>query len=387
MKKKVLHILIRGYVEEYSYQENLLSQKHSELGYDVYFVTGQLYLDKNKRKALHPVGEYTNKYGVKVSVLPSATTSNLKAIFMDQTIGLYEKISEISPDIIFMHNFPYKDVRHIVKYAKLHPEVKVFADCHTDYYNSAYNTMYGKLKSFFARYHGHELEPVTKTFWGTTPWRVDFMRDIYKLPVQKLDLLIMGADERNIEGVNKIEVRSKIRKSYGIPENAFVIVTGGKIDKRKKQDLLMEAVSRLKDKNVWLIIFGTPTDEMQPIVDRYKECSNIIMPGWMDAEGKFPLFFASDMACFPGTHSVLWEEAVACGLPAIYQYWEGMAHVNYNGNALLLKNINVELLAETINSLCFTEKYYDMLQKAQMASPNFFLKQLAYKAIGETPIN
>lgn len=383
MGKKLIHIVLRDYHDDYSYQENLLSQKHRELGYEVMVITTQRYNDKNKHKAFHDVGDFTNQYGVYVSVLPNKARNNITSIFIDESIGLYDKIASFNPDIIFVHNFVYRDIRHIIRYAKKYPSVKVYADCHTDYYNSAYNTLYGRTKSLIARIRGYQLNKVAIKIWGTTPWRVEFLRKVYKLPVDKTDLLILGADEQHIENVDRDGARKTVRLKYDIPEDAFLVITGGKIDKRKQQNLLMEAVKRLQDSNVWLLIFGTPTDEMKPLIAQYDGVKNIVMPGWMSADEVYSLFFASDLAFFPGTHSVLWEQAVACSVPIVVKHWHGMEHVSVNGNAILMDDVTVDSIESVLNSLVFTEQYRLMCSKAKECAPSFFLRQIALRAIGE----
>ena len=383
MAKKVLHIVLRDYHDEYSYQENLLSQKHKELGYDVSVITSQLYVNKEKKVAFHEVKKYRNDFGILVNILQCNVRSNIKAVFFDQTVGLYQAIEEVAPEIIFMHNFAYRDVRHVVKYVQTHSNVRLYADCHTDYYNSNYHSFAGRLKALFARRQGHILNKVAIKFWGTTPWRSEFMRDVYKLPQDKIETLIMGADESQILNKDKFAIRNDVRKKYKIPFDAFVVVSGGKIDKRKQQNLLLEAVSKMEDQNVWLILFGTPTDEMKPVVEQYSNCKNIIMPGWMTADETYPLFFASDLAFFPGTHSVLWEQSVASSLPLVVKRWAGMEHVKVNDNAILLEEVNFETVKSTIQELLFTEKYQAMKAGAEKCASQFFLKEIALKAIEE----
>jgi glycosyltransferase involved in cell wall biosynthesis len=383
MRKKVVHVVLRDYIDTNSYQEQTLSRKHQELGYEVSVITSQLYRDKNKKRAFHKVEEFKNKYGVTVTILPCKARNNFTGLFQDQVIGLYDKLCQIKPDIIFVHNFPYRDMRHIVRYVKNNPNVKVYADCHTDYYNSHYNSLQGKLRALFAKRQGHILNKVAIKFWGTTPWRVDFLKNVYKLPSEKIDLLISGADETHIININREATKEAIRAKYGIPKDAFLVITGGKLDKRKQQDLLMEAVKQLGGTDVWLIAFGTPSDDMVSVFQQYEGIKNIVMAGWVASEDTYSLFMASDLAFFPGTHSVLWEEAVACSIPLVVKLWSGMSYVNANGNALLLDNVSVETIKNTIVSLNRTDEYNNMLHCAKEVANKFYLKDIAYKAIGE----
>ena len=114
---------------------------------------------------------------------------------------------------------------------------------------------------------------------------------------------------------------------------------------------------------------------------RYKNIENIVMPGWINGTDSYDLFLASDLAVFPGTHSVLWEQAVACGIPGIFQYWEGMAHIKVNENAVLLNNVNVETLTKAI--LSSIERYSIMKSDAEKIASQFYLGELAKKSIGQ----
>lgn len=378
---KIAHIAIsEKYVEGMSYQENLLSSKHKELGHDVYVITSQLYFDRTGKKIVEP-REYTNKEGIKVSILPCSTKIYSLHIFIKKVRGLYKKLCDISPDIIFLHGVNVKDNYTVVKYVKNHSGVRLFADNHNDYYNCPVTSLKSKIRLIFQKRYAQSLIPFTQRFWGTIPWRNDYLHNVYGIPKDKIDLLVMGANENYIVGKNKDEVRKKIRGKYNIPLDAFLIVTGGALDKRKRQDLLLEAVKNIQDNNICLLVFGTPTKEMEPVFAKYRGIKNIYMIGWVNSDDVYDIFIASDLAFFPGTHSVLWEQSVACSLPGVFKSTEGMRHVNVDGNAVLLDEVTVATITDTIISLNNTEKYSIMLEKAQKVADSFFLKDIAIKSI------
>lgn len=381
--KKLLHICVfERYVEDASYQENLLAACHKELGFDVYIIASQTSADNKKRECLNRAGHYINSKGIDVTILANNEHNVHLARFFDHCIGLYEKISEISPDIIFVHNFTTKDVRHIVRYAKEHPKVKVFTDCHSDYYNNPVRTLKQKINHFQRGLYGRSLCKVSKIMWGTTPWRVQYLQDVYGIPKSKTGLLIMGADEKYILGKDRNSIHISVRKQYGIPEEAFVVVTGGTLDKRKQQDILFEAIKQIGESNIWLLAFGTPSREMEVVFESYKNVHNIVQTGWIAAEKAYDMFMASDLAFFPGTHSVLWEQAAACAIPLVVKHWVGMEHVNVNGNAILLDNITVPSIINEIRSLNKTERYYKMHENASNVSSQFYLTEIAKKSVG-----
>lgn len=383
-KTKVTHIVIfENYQEGWSYQENLLSQKHKELGYDVSIIASQSYRDNNYNSHLRSLGDYVNEYGINVYILQNTKHNPHLSRFYDKCIGLYDKLCEIKPDIIFLHNFSGKDVRYIAKYMQEHPETKLYVDCHSDYRTKPVKTIMQKITAMERRRYAHIILPYAEKFWGTIPWRVQYLHEIYKIPEEKLGLLIMGADERNIIGKDAEKINDEIREQYGIPQDAFLIATGGKLDRRKQQHLLMEAVKQLKNDNVWLIVFGLPTEEMKPIFESYNDCENIVQTGWLPSDKAYDIFMASQLAIFPGSHSVLWEQVVACATPIVTRHWPGHEHINIGGNAILLDEVTVESIKNTIKSLNQTELYQRMKEAAKTCAPQFYLTEIAQKGIGK----
>ncbi len=380
---KIAHICIsERYIENSSYQENLLAIRHVQLGHKVYVIAADRYVDKNRRLIKRKVENYVNHYGVNVTILPPKWNYRFTGAFRGTTNGLYNRLCEISPEIIMVHGVEAKENSSIAKYAMTHSRTRVFADNHNDYYNSPRKTIKEKLWGFVGSIKARELVKVTQCFWGTTPWRVEYLQDVYKIPAEKTGLLIMGADEKFILGKSRSEIRKNVREQYGIPGNAYLVVTGGTLDKRKQQNLLFEAVSQLKQENVWLLAFGEPTEEMQPVFDTYKSVSNIVMTGWLAAEKAYDLFMASELAFFPGTHSVLWEQAVACATPLVVKHWHGMEHVNVNGNAVLMDEISTETIIRQIQILNYTHEYEEMSKRAAEISSQFYLTEIAKKVIG-----
>ncbi len=379
---KILHIAIaEDYNEGYNYNQNTFPAKHAEQGHEVHIITTTLKFNSNGTLFCKPE-EYINPQGIYVHRIPISTKNIYTHLFINRSKGMKEKIEEIKPDIIFIHGMGSVDNKIIFKYKNAHPNVKIFMDCHTDYYNSGYHKSWKKrIVQNILSLHTRRNNEYVEKFWGTTPWRMNYLRDVYKVDPKKIDLLIMGGDETYIVGKDIKATRKSIREKYNIPQDAFLVITGGRLDKRKQQHILMDAIKELGKEKAWLLAFGTPTDEMKNKYDEYKNIENIVMPGWINGTDSYDLFLASDLAVFPGTHSVLWEQAVACGIPGIFQYWEGMAHIKVNENAVLLNNVNVETLKEAI--LSSIERYSIMKSDAEKIASQFYLGELAKKSIGQ----
>lgn len=379
---KIVHVIIAAvYREGFGYQENILPAKHVELGVDTYVVSFDRSCPNGKK--------YINSDGVKVCMLPVKRSWLKKlpyvSLFTCKSDGLSAYLDMVSPDIIFVHGLQSLESLTVCRWCKKHPYVKLYVDQHADYYNTPITKFSTRIyhKIVFG-YIAKRLSKFAVKFWGVTPWRVDYLQKVYGIKPEKTDLLVMGGDENLVDWENRTVARSDIRRKYDIPEDAFLIVSGGKIDRAKNIHLLIEAASRLKESNVFLIVFGSMTDEMRECcIPLYKD--NVKYIGWIDSKEVYPYFLAADLAVFPGTHSVLWEQAMASGIPGIFKDWEGgFSHVDCGGNAVFINEITVDALVREIESIVKDPaKYAAMCQVAQNEARNAFSYiEIAKKSIG-----
>lgn len=381
---KIVHVVISCFYREgFGYQENIITRKHLELGLDVSIVT------VNVQGKQGPIS-YINDRGVEVHVLESNKSRLLRmpvlCLSQDRAIGLYEKLEQQNPDIIFAHGIYCHDYVHIIKYKKQHPHVRLIMDNHADYYNSSrYNTLSGRTGRFlFMGPITRKLASMSDIVWGVTPWRVKFLTDVYHIPENKVGLLVMGGDESKIDWENRNLIKIDIRKKYNIPENAFLVITGGKIDKAKNITMVKNAIEQLEDSNIYLLVFGKCEKDMDDFPDSIRT-NNIKYIGWIPSDDVYSLYLASDLGIFPGTHSVLWEQACACGLPCIFKDWDGgFSHVDVGGNCVLMKDPDSDKIKNEI--VCIvndSKKWNDMKETAQTkARQHFSYIRIAKQAIG-----
>ena len=378
---KIVHIIIAAvYREGFGYQENILPAKHVELGLDTYVVSYDNNCPEGK--------EYVNRDGVKVCLLPvkkiRLNTLPYVSSFTYKTEGLSSYLDRVSPDVIFVHGLQSIESLIICRWCKKHRDVKLYIDQHADYYNSPITKF--STRTYYKVVYGYIAKQLSKyaiKFWGVTPWRVDYLQKVYGVKPEKTDLLVMGGDEKLVDWDNRIDIRRNIRYKFDIPEDAFLIVSGGKIDRAKNIHLLLDAVLGLKKYNVFLLVFGNMTKDMSDYcTPLFKD--NIKYVGWLDSKDVYPLFLASDLAVFPGTHSVLWEQAMASGIPGIFKDWDrGFSHIDCGGNAILLKEISTETLIHEIESILINRDIYNEMKVVaeDKARKEFSYIEIAKKAI------
>ena len=384
--KKIAHICLTSpYTEGLTYQENLITKYHAKMGYDVFVLASQYQWGKNNDLESNKTFRYANQDGVNIIRLPLLYGNvNTRTKYY---LGLYKYLEKIQPNILFIHGCQFLNVFTIVGYLKKHPNVKVYVDNHADFSNSATNWVSKNiLHKFLWRICAKAIEPYTTKFYGVLPARVDFLKNIYKLPSEKCDLLVMGADDEMVEQVNKPEIRFRIRKKYNISDDDFLIVTGGKIDKPKKQTLLlMQAIKQIQNSKLKLIVFGSIDKELQSKVLELADGKKIQYIGWISSQDSYSYFAAADLVCFPGRHSVFWEQVVGQGIPMVVKDWNGTHHIDVGGNVVFLKKDSVEEIRNVIEQIISNSNIYNKMKKiAQEKGMKIFsYKKIAKRSIGE----
>lgn len=356
---KILHICTTGpYTDGLNYQENLLTKFQVKEGHEVFLLASQWEWGArgNVEKCDGPC-TYTNQDGVSVIRLPIRGNKDIFYRYK-RFLYFYQTLENVAPDVIFIHNVQFFDIDKIRKYAQKHP-VRIYVDNHADFSNSARSKLAVLFYKTIWRHMAQIIEPYTTKFYGVLPARVDWLIDMYKLPKDKCELLVMGADDEEVERAGTEENRHKVRESLNIPQDDFLIVTGGKIDAWKTQTLLlMEAVNRIANPKLKLLIFGPVTNEIKGQFDELFNPDTMRYVPWANSSQSYDYFAIADLVVFPGRHSVYWEQAAGQGKPILCKYWEGTTHVDLGGNVEFLKRDSTDEIEGNIKRILYDSGVY-----------------------------
>lgn len=385
---KIVHLCLSSvYIDNHTYQENMLPKYHVLQGHDVTVIASLVSFDSNGRPCLlEKESVHQTKEGYKVIRV------DYKKIFykLNKFIRRYNDISILleneKPDLIFIHDFSFIDIYKVIRYVSKNKNIVVYVDCHTDYINSAKTWISKNLfHHFIWRHYAKLLTPFVKMYYGVTPLRCDFLRDAYKIPEKKIQLLVMGVDDEMLKQKDHTLIRQQNRNNLSLNPTDFVILTGGKIDMVKNIHLVMGAVNKLENQNVKLVVFGTVDPKMKEYFDELLKSDKIIFIGWLNSEAIMDLFISSDLIVFPGTHSVMWEQAVGVGVPCVFKYWEGMTHVDVGGNCEFLYQDSEQEMLEVLNKIIDDKEKYDLMKSVAIAKGlNYFsYSEIAYRAINQ----
>lgn len=384
---KIVHLCLSNFfIDNYSYQENMLPKYHVLQGHTVTMVASLVSFDDAGKPCLldGPSESFTTD-GFKVRRIDYKKPFYKLNKYIRIYNNTYEILKEEKPDIIFIHDFTFMDIRKIIKYLSENKNVQVYVDCHTDYINSAQtwisrNLFYHVIWRFYAK----KLSPFVTKFYGVTPLRCDFLREAFKINKNKVELLELGVDDHELKSKEKSIIQKIYREKHQLNSEDFIIVSGGKIDSKKNIHLLVEAIKKMNLPDVKLILFGTYAPEIKEMIDDLKDSENIIYVGWLNADSIMDYLILADLVIFPGTHSVLWEQAVGVGTPCIVKYWEGMTHIDVGGNCVFLHDDSVSEITKVLTDVVCNSEKYDQMKKVAIQEG---LKRFSYSEISKKAID
>lgn len=362
---KIVHIS-KNYIEGWGYQENLLPLYQKRAGHEVVVISDNVQLKYvNDQELADKIAKKGNEYeydDIKIYKIKTYLNTSSTSFFC---CGLYKILEQEQPDMIFHHNVNCSTLPVAAYYKRNHPQVKVYADNHADWINESKNKIWHKLfYDTLIPWTIRRLGDDVNYFIGVSPLRCQYLNQVYLVPRQKVRFLPIGCDTAGAEQVT--DSRDELRKRNRIKDNAFVIVSGGKLNRSKGTLALIEACEYLKAKmaNLHLVLFGQIDEEVKQKA-RGKEW--ITIEGWCDRKKTLSLLKMADVACWPWLHTTLIEDSVASGIPLVVKMSDNVSHLAKEQAGVFMENGDVE---ELINALIEVktnaEQYEKNVEKARL---------------------
>ena len=384
-------MLCEFYSANLEYQENLLTKYYTKHGYAVTVITSTFDSVFNYYAAKH------NKNAPEeVFFDGSAKIIRLRYRFnLLNKIRIYTSIKNIlikeKPDLIYVHDI-IPNILEAVDYMKSNSNCKMIMDYHADYSNSgkswvALRILHGTLRKWYldrARRYISKIFPVV-------PAGLVFLNEIYKVPYEAMEVLPLGADVDLCKEIRNSGRLTSLKEKYNIDKEAKVIVTGGKLSSRKKTELLIQAFDQLDIDNKHLIIIGDSgegdADYKEKLLAMVNVIKNVHFVGWLSREEVYAHFLISTMAVFPASQSILWQQAIASGLPLLVGNTGGQSieYLNLYKNIIILKKTDIEvepILTNMQKVLMDDILYEEMRQGAEkVAGEQLDWNQLIYRTL------
>ncbi len=381
---KIVHICISSpFSEIYAYQENLLAHYHKIMGHDVTIIAPifcSVAMDKTES-----VGDRMLDDGTKLVRLAPMFKSKAISEHLQLVRGLKAAILTEEPDLIFAHSVSCFNYKCLPSIKKALPNVKIVFDNHADYINSLRSPITRFLHKVIYRYTLiPSLLKVSDCFYGVTPSRCTFLSEVYGIPENKIKLLVMGADDENMRLEEKEVIRKTVRAKYGLKDNDFLVVTGGKVDPLKNIHVLAKSISNIQIDSIKLLVFGTINEELEDYFEKIQS-DRIMCIGWQPSNEVYRFFYAADLVVFPGLHSVLWEQAVASQVPCAFTKIDGFDHVDIGGNCILMDGGDETYYKELIERVYSDKGWYQSLMNHSCSdkAKRFYYSKIAKAVIDD----
>jgi 1,2-diacylglycerol 3-alpha-glucosyltransferase len=384
---KILHCCLANfYTDGYGYQENIIPKHHKAAGYNVKIIASTETYINNRYLGYTEPTSYINEDDINVTRLPYVKWLPKKIVKKLRIYSKLEKeISEFKPDVIFLHDCQFLSIWEITAYVEKN-NCRVYVDSHTDFINSAKNILSKYLlHKIIYKWCAKKIEPYVTTFFGTLPIRNTFLSEVYGIDSSKIKLLEFGFDNLELPLDLFSEIRENKRNEIVLSNNDTLILAGGKFDGRKNYLELIKAFKLLNNVSCYLVLFGKPNKSL--VNEFYSEIkhSNIKYLGWLSPIEISKYIIASDLMVFPGTHSVIWEQAVGAGIPCIFKKWDGIEHINLGGNCILLNNGNEAEILTALKKVTKNKTVLIEMKKAALSKQRyrFLYSEIAKKSIQE----
>jgi glycosyltransferase involved in cell wall biosynthesis len=160
----------------------------------------------------------------------------------------------------------------------------------------------------------------------------------------------------DLDEFSRVDSSVAVRLKYGIPANAPLVLSVGRIDPKKKLDLLISALSQ--NKEVYLVIVG-PDDS--PLARRYKQLSHklrvdsrVIWTGYKAGKDLVEIYSAADAFALLSedeNFGMTVVEAMACGTPVLVSPYVGVWHEVKDADVGMAVDLDSQEVAQALLSL------------------------------------
>ena len=146
-------------------------------------------------------------------------------------------------------------------------------------------------------------------------------------------------------GIRLPRLNSYSKEDLGFRSTDQLLITVGRLVRRKAVGQLIDMMSTFKNRPVHLLIVGSGPlrEELESQTKILGLTDQVHFTGWVDGEPKYQLFQASDVYVSPTQHEgfgLSFLEAMACGLPVVSYEHGGQTDFLVNGQTGFLVPLN-----------------------------------------------
>lgn len=303
------------------YQENMLARAYHRMGHEVVVVSSTiLHLNDYIRDGDRGLGErheQHHEWGLLIRVPFQFNVLHRLRRFK----SILQIIEDVHPDLLYFHDI-ILNLDEGIRYVRANPDCAMIMDYHGDASNSGANWLSRRiLHGVFRKMLLDWARPYLRKIFPVTPGSADFLRGLYLVPDAEMELLPLGTDQLYAHQVLASGARERVRAQLGIAPDALVTFSGGKLSPMKRTEELLLAAEGMCDLPIHVILVGAADPAHQDYAASLSVLARrnprVHAVGWQDRDGVYAHMAASDIAVFPASQSVLWQQALGMGLPLI----------------------------------------------------------------------
>ncbi|PWB38271.1 MAG: hypothetical protein C3F02_04680 [Parcubacteria group bacterium] len=194
----------------------------------------------------------------------------------------------------------------------------------------------------------------------------------FNLPEEKLQIFYPSLDlELKVEDQHL----QYLRRKYELEPDDKILLTVGRLNKRKGQDLVLKAIAQLCDLKIkyFIVGHGDLKAELEGLIKNYNLTGKVFILESVADEEKVYYYNLADIFVLPNRNDdvdvegfgIVFLEAAACKLAIIAGNSGGVAEIwENNVNALLIDNEDVKQLAAAVRKLLLDNEFRIKLAEA-----------------------
>ena len=375
-----MKIVFLGFASYYTpgmaYQDNVFNSVLLDEGHEVTYLAANDLFINGEIVDVEPGTEILSD-GLKLVRLPYRRFFNATLTKKARLFSNVESVLEReAPDIIYCHGVFYQPIWTAARYCRHHPQVRIYADTHASYANSATSWLsLHLLHSVYYRFLYKRLEPLLTQMFYVGLEEKHFFEEVYHPQEKLLSFLPLGGLCPTDEEYR--DMRASAREELSLRDDEILLVHTGKMDQKKETGHLLRAFSNCKGFPGKLVLIGSIPEEVRDTLLPLIEADpRILFLGWKNADELRRYLCACDLYCQPGSVSATLQNAICCRCPVLAYPHEGyLTHYN-RGNILWTRSSG-----ETEAHLHTIAADPTILKKMASISAAFGQEKLDYRAL------
>lgn len=314
----IVHV-VAYYNPVWKYQENYLAEEQARLGHKVHIVGSNLnfpYTDYHStaEKDLGPrkkeTGDFFNGQ-YHIHYLPVVFEISGRVLMR----GLINKVMSLKPDLVICHGISQPATLQLISHPGL--TCRKIVDEHI----LLSDLRHSRIKRFFLGIYGSIFSGKILSGYSKIVGIADGTREIleklFKIPADRISMIPLGTD---VDFYRPNPTAGKaFREKNGIGAEAIVVGYAGKIEHKKRIELLVDALNEKDIPPVHLLIAGNMEENYAGFIKDKINSSHIpvtLLPS-QPREVLPQLYNACDLLVWPAHQSISMMDASACGKPFI----------------------------------------------------------------------